>query len=389
MKPHVPTLFYAFLIILVSIGLGRFSFGMILPNLQDNLHITTTQVGLISTSNFMGYFIGIFFVSSLYKKYETSNMLFTVILLQAFSMFFMVLTTHYLTAAICYTFTGFFSAIANVSIMVYIAHVIPQKLRGKALGIAVTGIGLGIILSGLLVPLTESFTQYASWKISWIIFASITIVVAFVVKKGISADTHKSDTNPNESFFILFKNSAFWKISFIYLIFGITYVIYVTYFVFSSIQKYDLLISQSGYFWSLLGFMSLVSGPLFGSIADKIGAYKTLIIVYALLTFANIILSLDVPAFMLVLSAITFGVSAWSIPSLVTLLTSIHFGKAKTAQVFSMITIIFAAGQTIGPVLSGYVYDRSQSFDFIFLLCALLCSFAMLCAFIFSKAKVT
>lgn len=387
MKPYRHVLLYALLIIFVSIGLGRFSFGMILPNLQEDLQISTTLSGFIGTSNFIGYFIGIFFVSYLYKKYESAHMLFSILLLQALSMFAMAFSTNYLTASLLYAFTGAFSAISNVSIMVYISHIVPEKLRGKALGIVVTGIGLGIILSGFYVPIIESIVEQASWRVSCVTFALITLIVAFMVKQGIKPDEHKNDHAKAERFTTALRNRDFWKISFIYVIFGMTYVVFVTYFVFASMDKYDLAIANSGYFWSLLGFMSLISGPLFGSIADRIGAYKTLIIVYSLLMIANLILALDVPSGMLILSAIAFGISAWSVPSLVALLTSLHFGKHRTAQIFSMITILFAAGQTIGPVFSGYVYDVSHSFDVVFLLCALLCLLGVFFSFIFSKSK--
>ena len=385
MRAYSQVLFCAFLIVFVSIGLGRFSFGMVLPNLQENLQISTTLSGFIGTANFIGYFVGIFFVSSIYKKYETSGMIFFIIVLQAISMFLMALSSHYLSVSIFFALTGFFSAISNVSIMVYIAHVIPQKIRGKALGIPVAGIGLGIIFSGFLVPVFEEHLAEVPWRSSWIFFAVITLLIALYTKKALKTHDNPMKEEAKEHFTKNFKNSSFWKISLLYLIFGITYVVYVTYFVLASIEKYDFDLSQSGYFWSLIGTMSLISGPLFGSIADKIGGYKTLMIIYTSLTIANLILALDVPAYMLVVSAITFGISAWSIPSLITLLTSIHFGKAKTAQVFSMVTIIFAAGQTIGPVFSGYIYDKSHSFDFVFLLCSIICFIGVISAFIFSK----
>ena len=201
MKPHVQVLLYAFLVIFVSIGLGRFSFGMILPNLQNDLQISTTLSGFIGTSNFIGYFIGIFFVSTLYKKYETSSMLFIILFLQAISMFLMAISTNYMLVSLFFAFTGFFSAIANVSIMVYITHVIPQKYRGKALGLVVTGIGLGIIFSCFYVPIIESMTSLTSWRVSWMSFALITLVIIAlaVMTKKRESDFSKFDKNEEKN----------------------------------------------------------------------------------------------------------------------------------------------------------------------------------------------
>jgi len=134
--------------------------------------------------------------------------------------------------------------------------------------------------------------------------------------------------------------------------------------------------------------MSLLSGPLFGSLADKIGAYKTLILIFFMLSIANFLLTLDIPSEMLFFSVTFFGLAAWVIPSLVTLLTSFEFGKEKTAQVFSLITIVFAIGQTLGPIAAGYIYDLSSSFKLVFLICAILTLLGMILSYVFTNKNV-
>ena len=229
-----------------------------------------------------------------------------------------------------------------------------------------------------------------SWQTSWNSFAFLTFIIAIITKLTL-VQKDIQEEEPKEIFNIkkTLQQSAFWKIVWIYLVFGLTYVVYVTYFVYAVMDKYTLNINQGGDFWAVLGFMSLISGPLLGAIADRIGAYKTLIIVYLTLSISHMILAFDMPYSMILVSVILFGLTAWSIPPLVTLLTSIHFGKHKTAQVFSMITIIFAIGQTIAPVIAGYVYDIKGSFNSVFFVCMLLCLIAALSAFIFSKRKST
>jgi len=254
------------------------------------------------------------------------------------------------------------------------------------LGVIVIGNGLGIIFSGLIVPVIDVNFHAQAWRISWIIFALLTLAIAFFIKKGLRLHDNKVEKDDAKTLAV-FSQSAFWKISSLYFIFGVTYVIYVTFFVAAAIDKYDLDIEQSGYFWLLLGAMSLLSGPLFGSIADKVGAYKTLILIYFCISISYFILTLDVPSTMLFLSVTLFGSAAWVIPSLVTLLTSIEFGKEKTAQVFSFITIVFAIGQTIGPVAAGFIFDLTSNFKMVFSICAVLTTFGMILSFLFSRGS--
>lgn len=388
MQPYRTILLTSLLILFACLGLGRFGFGMILPNLEHSLNISTTLSGAIGTANFVGYFVGIFGVSYLYKRFQTSDLIASMLLLQALSMFSMTLFIDYKMVAFFYALSGFFSAISNVAIMVYIAHMIPQEKRGKALGFIITGFGYAIIFSGFYVPFIEQHINVNAWSVSWNSFALLTLLIALLTKFTlVQQDAHQHDEEEPFNIKKTLLQSSFWKITWLYSVFGLTYVVYVTYFVYAVMDKYSVAINDGGNFWAILGFMSLISSPILGGLADRIGGYKTLILIYLTLSCSHMILAFDMPYATVILSAMLFGFTAWSIPPLITLLTSIHFGKNKTAQVFSMVTIIFAVGQAIAPVIAGYMFDVKGSFNTVFLVCMLLCLSAALSAFIFSKEK--
>lgn len=73
MKPYLKSIIASFLIILVCLGLGRFAFGMILPNMQETLSLSTTQVGFVGTANFIGYLIGIFLLIFYMQNLQPTN----------------------------------------------------------------------------------------------------------------------------------------------------------------------------------------------------------------------------------------------------------------------------------------------------------------------------
>lgn len=390
MSIYYKTLFSSILINFASLGLGRFSYGMILPDLQNSLQISTTKAGFIGTANFTGYMIAIFFVSYLYKKYETSSLIRISLILQALSMFCMIFFNDYVFISFFYMLSGFFAALSNVSIMIYIAHIIPSHIKGKALGITVTGIGFAIIFSGFIVPQIQSFIPESAWKTNWAVFSSLILLISFFVKSGLKQHDNKQHQSSDEkNSKEILKSSKFFRISFLYLVFGITYVVYVTFFVTASIEKYDISSYEAGYFWSVLGCMALISGPIFGHLSDKIGAYKTLIIIYTFLTFSNIILASNLSSNFLWISAILFGMSAWAIPSLITLLSAQEFGVENTAKVFSLATLVFASGQIIGPIGAGYIYDIKGDFSTVFILCAAITCTAALFSFIFTYKQKT
>ncbi|RXJ91534.1 hypothetical protein CRV01_00125 [Arcobacter sp. CECT 8983] len=389
MKPYIKSIIASFLVILACLGFGRFSFGMVLPNLQESLFLNSSQVGFIGTANFIGYFIGIFFANYLYRKTSTHKLIFTTILLQAFFMFLMTLTKEYKLVSFFYSISGFFSAISNIAIMAYISNVMPTNVRGKALGIIVGASGLAIVLSGQIVPFTQDIVKEVPWETAWIIFCLILVFVAFFSQPGIKkhAAHNISELTFKTKEFI--STTTFWKIAFVYMVFGFTYSIYVTFFVSAVMQKYELSTHISGNFWTLLGFMSIFSGFLFGSLADKIGAYKTLIFVYLLQTIAHGSLAFPLPSFSIWISVILFGISVWSIPSLVALLCSIEFHGNKTSKVFSLITILFAICQAFGPLVAGVIHDITKDYSNIFIITSLLALITVFISFIFSKDKIS
>ena len=387
MKSFSKLFLASFLILLSCLGFGRFAFGMILPNMQIDLNISTTLVGFIGSANFAGYFIGILFSSKFYTRFKTSTLISRLLFIQALSMALMVVFNNYMVISLLYFTSGFLAAISNIAIMVYISHAVPKNIRGKALGIAVSGNGVAIIISGFIVPFLEQFFDASSWRISWLIFSTVILVVSFYIKYLLIYDVDNSIKSDIK--FYQYKNDKkFWQIGSLYFLFGITYVVYVTFFVSASIVKWDLSSQTSGLFWSTFGFICIFGAFIFGMIADKYGTFKTLILVFAFQSFSIFILIFDTPSSTLFISVFFFAISVWSVPTLITMLCTEFFGLNKTAQVFSLVTLLFALGQVLGPVGAGYLYDIFKSYDGVFLITFLLSFLAFFLSIIFSYKRI-
>jgi fucose permease len=49
------------LCIMACLGLGRFALGMLLPSMGATLELSYAQMGFVSTGNFIGYLVAVFF----------------------------------------------------------------------------------------------------------------------------------------------------------------------------------------------------------------------------------------------------------------------------------------------------------------------------------------
>ena len=105
------------LCIFASLGFGRFALGMLLPAMAESLELTYSQMGLISTSNFVGYLVAVLFCSHISARIGSRRLIFFALLLVATSMILVSRANSFITVAIIYTLTGIGSGASNVPMM--------------------------------------------------------------------------------------------------------------------------------------------------------------------------------------------------------------------------------------------------------------------------------
>ena len=355
-------------IVFSCLGLARFAFGMVLPNMQVDLGMNTTQAGIVGSANFLGYFIGLFTVAPFYKRFGLAKVISRSLWTQAGSMFLMAMAPNYIFVALCLVITGFFGAIVNISVMTYIAQVVPSHIKGRATGIVVAGIGLSVIISGALVPLIEQYFA-VPWRISWAVFAFLILCIGlFTYRVLVEFVPHSSNHHIADSLNIkdIFTDIPFLVTGALFFVFGMSAIMYMTFFVAAAVTQWHVSIEISGTFWAILGVTSLFSGPIFGVVSDRIGRYATLGILFFFQALAQAILAFAVPPLFLLFSAGLFGISTWAVPSIMATLSAELFGASNTARILSLVTLFFGVGQIVGPLAAGIVTDATGDFKVIF-----------------------
>lgn len=368
LRNYVKPLIAGIFIVFSCLGLARFAFGMILPNMQIDLDMNATQAGIVGSANFLGYFVGLFTVAYFYKKYGVAKLISRALWTQAASMILMAIAPSYIWAALSFIITGFFGALANIAVMTYIAQVVPSEIKGRATGIVVAGIGLSIIISGAVVPFVE-YSFPVSWRISWSIFAFMIMCIGFYTYRVLATFTpHASNQHVTDSLSLknIFTYFPFIITGILFFMFGMTAIMYMTFFVAAAVTQWQVSTEISGTFWAILGVTSIFSGPIFGIVSDRIGRYGTLGILFGLQAIAHCILSLPVPSIFLLFSAGIFGFSTWAVPSIMATLSAELFGASHTARILSLVTLFFGVGQIVGPLAAGVVTDATGDYKVIF-----------------------
>lgn len=370
--------------VFVTIGITRLSFGMVVPLLQQNPQITSTIIGFIGTANFIGYFAGALLAHTFNQRYALRPLIFTVFALEAALMLVMSMVDSYLLLALCFALVGVASAIGYMSIMSYVAHTIHPTLKGRALGVAISGNSVGIIISGLSVYGLGSLGEYSFSSNYWVFIMCMCVSIIIIILHIVPTQHTQPTTHTALSTLSIITSRNFIKMASIYLLFGISYTLFLTYFVSHIIEKFTIDIQISSYFWLILGGISLASGPLFGWIADKYSTYSALAITYVLLGVSAMSIVVGTEQFVIILSAFLFGIAVWSTPSLMFLLSTTYFGKANTTKATALVTVAFGLGQIIGPITGGVMYDIFGGYDLAFSFIGVLCMFCAVMSMIFN-----
>ena len=117
-----------------------------------------------------------------------------------------------------------------------------------------------------------------------------------------------------------------------------------------------------------MGWVSLLCGLIWGTVSDAIGRKRALIIVYLIHAAAFSLFAVWPTPTGFTLSAILFGLSAWSIPAIMAAACGDLLGPRLAPAALGFITLFFGIGQAIGPSLAGAIADATGQFSPAYLL---------------------
>lgn len=378
-------LIMATLVVFGSLGLARFGYGIVLPDMQAGLGMDNTQAGVLATVNLIGYLALSVLGGALASRFGPRVVITAGLLVAATGMVFTGLANRYTVAAVWRGLTGLGSGASNVPVMALLAAWFSAKRRGFASGIAVAGSSIALILLGPLAPRLLAIDPAAGWRYCWFVFSGATFllaVAAFAVLRNHPSDvglsalgeeaqpaSPKTRANPLE-WGRVYKSGAVWHMGIVYFAFGFSYIIYMTFFVKGLTADGGYTKLAAGRLFMVMGWFSLVCGLLWGAVSDVIGRKRALIIVYLIQATAFSLFALWPTPPGYTVSAILFGLTAWSIPAVMAAACGDQLGSRMAPAGLGFVTLFFGIGQAIAPSVAGLMADAAGSLSPAFLLAA-------------------
>jgi len=380
-------IFMGLLTTIAAHGFGRMAYTIILPAMKDGLKLDYTQLGLLGTGNFIGYLTMAIVGGFLAARFGTRIVITLALILMGITMMLTGLAQSFGFAFAMRLLTGLGNGAAYVPAMALGSAWFAMEKRGFATGIVSAGIGAGTLISGLVVPPILEASGPNGWRYSWYILGGAVLLVSGIVflfirsrpeekgllpvgmyqkDNGVPASSHKSKTSSLD-WTKVYKMPSVWYLGIVYFFYGLSYIIYMVFFAAYLVKEMGLSQAWAGALWAIVGGLSIFCGVIWGGISDRLGRSKGAALAYLVLGASYIIYALVKVKFGFYLSAFMFGLTAWSIPTIMAAAAGDFVGPRLAPAGLGFITLFFGIGQALGPALGGYLADVSHSFTIPFL----------------------
>ena len=350
----------------ISLGITRFAYALLLPPMREDLGWSYTLAGGMNTVNALGYLLGALATPLLLRRVAPGT----------------VLVAGAVMATVFMGLSGFFTQAApllvqrllagGASALVFIAGgLLAARLgaqvpgrSGLLLGLYYGGTGWGISLSALLVPAVLAVAPAPhGWTWAWWALAlacmAATAVLLWPARalNGLAAPVAAAfGTTPEAAVPDRVRWPALAPALLGYGLFGVGYIGYMT-FVVALLREQGRGAGEVTLFYALLGLAVVLSSRIWAGLLDRSRGGEALARLNALLGVATILPAITGAWPVVVASGLLFGGVFLSVVASTTALVRHNLPQALWASGISAFTIVFAAGQIVGPTVVGWIAD--------------------------------
>jgi predicted MFS family arabinose efflux permease len=351
-------------------GFSRFGFTPIIPLMQRDIGVSEWDVAVLASANYIGYLIGAYisrkqWVRKHLRSWLGIGLIASIILLTA-----MPLTLNDALWNVLRLLSGFLSAI----LFVVASSVTLGQGRSDWAGYLYSGVGIGIALTGIFVPMFDSI---GGWKASWqglaLVGSILGIFAWYTLSKALRSETGGTGQTQNTNSFV--RGYRWYALLTSYGIEGIGYIITATFIVqmIKSMPEISHIANQS---WILIGLAAAPSTFLWAYVAEKTNIKVGLMLAFGMQAL-GILLTVVIPNQVSTLvGGALFGGTFMGITSLTITLAS-RIKPGDQIQAIGELTTVYALGQIIGPIVAAYLQKNFNAlapsyFAVVILLFALL-----------------
>jgi len=276
----------------VVMGYGRFLFTATLPDIMLQLSLSTTIAGWLASINYIGYFIGALIAMFVPQRSTWQAMTLWAIISVVTTILLVIPNMSLMLWYIIRLIAGIASGVAMILSSSFVIQALSPERRSVLSAVHYAGIGVGISASAIvtwwLLKLGYHFdviwlvAGVTSLPLIWLLYTIKPRQIQTLNSQKINDKQHVSVHQT----YLNFKRSLYEAISgyhkalallFVsYVLAGFGYISSATFLPVMAAQRLTTQTYAGLMIWLVVGIFAMLSNPLWGALAKRIGEIKTL-----------------------------------------------------------------------------------------------------------------
>ncbi|WP_244495118.1 YbfB/YjiJ family MFS transporter [Bosea sp. Root483D1] len=340
----------------IALGFARFAYALILPDMSADLGWSYADAGLMNTANAAGYLMGALLAARAINLAGSYRVMAVGVWACIAALAICAVFRQALPLNAARLLAGFGGGLAFVAGSV-LATGIAQRNPARAvflLGLFYAGPGLGILLSGLVVPIILERLGPGSWKMAWAALSILSVPLAIIrhFARSESAAVHSPKSHK------LNNGEMKWLLCG-YLFFGAGYIAYMT-FMIAWVQGNGGGAGFQALFWAAVGVAAMASPWLWAGILKRQLHGRSFAVLTAITMIGAALPLLPGGVPVLLASAALFGSAFFAVVAATTAFVRRNLPQEQWASGIGMLTVVFGIGQMLGPIAIGFLNDQMR-----------------------------
>jgi MFS family permease len=277
-----------------------------------------------------------------------------------------------------YFFYGVLTGVGLGGVFVPLASTVARWFvarRGIMTGIAISGIGIGSLVSP---PIANQLISNYDWRISYLFIGGITLVVATIAAQFLKRDPSVIGQVPYGSTQVVnqrvnhrgvdfslnaaISTSQFWLTFALSLFFGFSLTAIMVHIAPYATDA-GISATTAASFISMIGIGSILGRLFLGKIGDRIG-YRAIYILCFIMMSLSILWIIFISSILSIyIFALVFGISYGGSAMAQSLLVAELFGMKSHGVIMGATGIGFSIGCAAGPFTVGYIFDITYHYQ--------------------------
>lgn len=364
---------------LIGNGIGRFAYIALMPALIQSGWFSESDASYLGVATLLGYILGAPAANILLRYFSAGQLIRAAMLVSSFS---------YLSCAMQDAPLSWFYAwrtlagVAGAMLMVVAPPVIVRKfssdVKTRVSGVIFSGIGIGAMLSGTLIPILIYFSLISAW-IGMGVIALVTTMLTWNAWKTQHSSSKAHYIDASFSQLSRPKLVSVLLILIAYTFDAVGYLPHTLFWVDYIVRELNMSFTSGGLFWATFGIGAAIGPLITGILGDKLGVKNSLCIAFSLKALGVALPLLSSHPVTLAISSLLVGIFTPGTVTLISTYTLETVGYELHTKAWAGMTLSFAISQGVIGLLMAYYLNHAASYNLLFAISASALALSVVC----------